>query len=64
MRYFKNNSVFHDIFDVDDTVFDGPLERQIVEKNSEEGKYRATEMKKSRKTKLMVNNYILEDQEI
>jgi len=58
---FAKNSVIHDVFEIDSASFETSLERSVVDKNSELGKWRTTTRSKNRRTRESAKNHFAED---
>lgn len=48
---FARNPVIHDIFEIDASTFEAPIERSVVDKNSDLGKWRTTTRERNRRSK-------------
>lgn len=57
------NTVIHDIFDLDPTAFDVPVERSVVAKNSELGRWRTTTRSRNRRSREKAKHHFTEEGE-
>lgn len=60
---FARNPVIHEIFGIDADAFDMPLERAVVQKNSELGKARTTARTRNRKSRENAKTAFLDDED-
>lgn len=60
---FGTNPVIHDVLEIDPASFETPLERRMVDKNSELGKWRTTTRSRNRRTRESAKHHFTEDGE-